>query len=107
MITLLNTSILTTCGQFDYSPADLTEVRRLLSENNDEFVSAIGHESTAQILSDLLGLPVAVNRIQYAQQVGDIAVIFKLRGRAPEGVILSREEVERIGYDFGIITKKA
>lgn len=103
MITLLNTSIITGFGQFDYSPSELSEVKNLLAES--AFQSAIGHQATADILSDLLGRPVPVNRINYAQQPGDVAIVFKLRGRAPEGAILDRAQVEEMGYDFGILRK--
>lgn len=67
--------------------------------------SAIGHASTAEILSDLLGVLVPVARIQYEQQPGEQALVFKLRGRAPEGVILDRSQIEEIGYDFGLLTR--
>jgi hypothetical protein len=71
------------------------------------FQSAIGHQATAEILTELLGVAVPVNRINYVQGVGDVAIVFKLRGRAPEGVILSRSEVEQMGYDFGLLTRVA
>jgi hypothetical protein len=67
--------------------------------------SAIGHQATAEILSDLLGRPVPVNRIQYSQNLGDKAIVFKVKGRVPEGVILKREEVEAMGYEFGILER--
>lgn len=36
-------------------------------------------------------------------QPGDYAVCFKLKGRAPEGVILSEEEIQSIGYELVLI----
>lgn len=63
-------------------------------------VSAIGHEATAQIASAALGRDVPMNRITASMRAGDAAICVKLRERAPEGVILSREEVERIGFDL-------
>jgi hypothetical protein len=72
---------------------------------NRETLSAIGHESTAQILSDLLGIDVPVNRIQFAQQEEQTALVFKLQGRPPEGKILTREEIETIGYKFQILRR--
>lgn len=82
MITLLNTSILTTCGQFNYKPITLENAREIVA-------------------------PLALNRIQYVQNVGEVAIVFKLKGRAPEGVILSRQEVEAMGYEFGLLTRNA
>lgn len=69
------------------------------------FQSAIGHQATAEILSELLSVPVGVNRIEYSQQVGERAIVFKLRGRVPEGCILTRNQIEEIGYDFGLLER--
>ncbi|WP_434576906.1 STIV orfB116 family protein [Thermoanaerobacterium thermosaccharolyticum] len=42
------------------TPLTLDEVKSLLSEG---FVSAVGHQDTANVLSDMLGLDVPCNRI--------------------------------------------
>ena len=41
-----------------------------------------------------------MKRIMYTQEVGDIALCFKLKGRPEEGKILTAEEIETIGYEF-------
>ena len=64
------------------------------------FVSAIGHESTAAYLSELLGLPVPVNRVAVQLGRGDVAVVFQLLSRLPEGKILTKEELAEIRYQF-------
>lgn len=102
MITILNTSILASHGMYNYTPCTTEDARALAAEG---FSSAVGHEATAQIISTVLGINCPMNRIQYKQEHGDKALIFKLRGRAPEGVILTMEEVEAIGYDFGLIER--
>lgn len=102
-ITLLNTSILTDYGTFEFSPIDLESAKNLLRENG--FESAIGHQSTADILSEILQIKVEVNRTEYRQKVDDVALIFKLCSRPPEGKILTGEEIEEIGYDFGILRR--
>jgi STIV B116-like len=102
MVTLLNTSILTAFGAYRYEPLALEEARRLVA---DGFVSAIGHESTARMLSELLGVAVAVRRDDYQQQVGEQAIVFKLKRRTPEGAILTAEEIQAIGYEFGLLTR--
>jgi hypothetical protein len=100
-IVFLNTTILTTNGIFSLETVSLDGLKKFLSANVEiERLSAIGHESAAQIMSELLEEQVAVNRIQYTQDEADIAICFKLKGRAPEGVILSREDIEAIGYEF-------
>ena len=56
-------------------------------------------------MSELLEIEVKANRIEYLQNVDEVALIFKLRSRPPEGKILTREEIEEIGYDFGILRR--
>jgi STIV B116-like len=102
MVTLLNTSVLTSFGSYRYGPLSLAEVRHLIAEG---FTSAVGHPETAEVLSELLNTPVPVNRIEYIQQTGEKAIIFKLKARVPAGVILSRKELEKIGYEFGLLTR--
>lgn len=109
-LTLLNTSILTSFGTYTYEPLTLEEARALVGEFRQEgksIQSAIGHQTTAELLSTLLGIAVAVNRTEYQQTVGDAALIFKLKGRPPEGKVLSREELEEMGYEFGLLQRVA
>ena len=100
---LLNTSILTDYGIFGYTPLTLEDARDIAQRENYE--SAIGHESTAEILTELLGVFVTVNRTNNKQAPGDQAIVFKLRGRPLEGKILSREDIDAIGYDLGLLTR--
>jgi len=100
--TILNTSILTNFGEYSYCPLTLDDVKITIQGG---FNSAIGHEAAAQIISDLLGVDCPVNRIYYKMEVGDLALVFKLNGRPPEGRILSREEIEEIGYSWGILNR--
>jgi hypothetical protein len=102
MITILNTSIITAHGSYDYKSCSLEQAKELIAHG---YQSAIGHESTAAVISTLLGVEVGMNRIQYQQQPGDTALIFKLKGRAPEGAILTVEEIDEIGYEWGILTR--
>jgi len=101
-VTILNTSILTTFGTFNYAPITVNEAKKMI-ENG--FESAVGHQSTCDVLTSLLGVKVPMNRIQYSQNVGDIALVFKLKGRPEEGKVLTAEEIEQIGYEFGSLEK--
>lgn len=103
-ITLLNSSILTSYGTFSFRPLTLAEARQIVADGN-EVQSAIGHASTAAILSDLLDFPIRQARIEYIQKTGEAALIFKLKKRPPEGTVLSRAEIEEIGYEFGLLKK--
>jgi hypothetical protein len=107
-IVFLNTTIITTDGSYNCHEHSLDHVRSILSSNPDMLrLSAVGHDSTAQIMTELFGEAVATNRIQYAQEVGDIAICFKLSGRPVEGAILSREEIEKLGYSLKLLIKTA
>jgi hypothetical protein len=72
------------------APINLGEVKALLKEG---FESAVGHESTAQLLSTLLGVEVPPRRVQIKVGVGDTLVVFQLLVRLGEGQILSEAEV--------------
>lgn len=65
--------------------------------------SAIGHDGAAEAMSLILGTEVKVNRIQAAPQPGDIAISLKLKGRLPEGVILTAQEMEEIGFELYLL----
>jgi hypothetical protein len=107
---LLNTSILTSFGTYVYKPITLEEAQELVKEfqrKGKTIQSAIGHQATAELLSSLLEVAVAANRVEYRQTTKDAALIFKLKGRPPEGKVLSREELEEIGYGFGLLTRES
>lgn len=101
-VTILNTSILTTYGSYTYEQVSLKEAKNLIKNG---FKSAVGHQSTCDVLSTLLEVEVPLNRVMYEHKKGEIALIFKLRQRPEEGKILTAEEIEKIGYDFGVIKK--
>lgn len=102
-LALLNTTIATTDGTYDIKTITLDEAKALVSSN--ELDSAVGHESTAQFMSTLLDANIVMNRQQFAQQEGQDALVFKLKGRAPEGAILTSDEIEKIGYEFKLMTR--
>ena len=78
---------------------DAEKARKVIDcarRDGKEIVSAVGHESTAKILSELLGFEVPVNRIMVKLEEGDEAVIFQLFTRLPEGRVLNRDELEEL-----------
>jgi hypothetical protein len=72
-------------------PLTLEEVKGLLKR--DSFTSAVGHESTAKVISLLTGVDIPVNRVAITMREGDSLVVFQLGIRLQEGQILSEEEV--------------
>ena len=102
-LVILNTSILTTTGRYELQDITLEEAQLLVQDN--EILSAVGHQSTADILTTLLDTEIPMNRIQFAQETGQKALVFKLNGRPEEGKILTQQEIEEIGYKFQMLTK--
>jgi hypothetical protein len=105
----INASVLTTFGKFRFKKLSLKQAKNLIKQFADDdakqIESAIGHTATAEVLTDLLGYKVETNRIEFLQTIEDAALVFKLKKRASEGVVLNREEIEKIGYEFGLLTK--
>jgi hypothetical protein len=99
-IALLNTTIATLPGTYVLQRATVEEATDLLEAEPDGFVSAIGHDSTATALGLLLGIDVPVNRIFFEQAEGQVAICLRVRGRLPEGQILTLERLEEVGYDL-------
>jgi len=71
----------------------LEEVKSLLREG---FVSAVGHASTAEVITLLTGIEVPVNRISISLSPGDRLIVFQLRTRLEEGRVLNEEEVKAL-----------
>lgn len=97
---LLNTSIITTTGT--YKMVDLT----LAQANKDNLLSAIGHNATADVLTKLLGVDVPANRIVFSQDIGQQAIVLKMRGRLPDDVKdLTIDDMHQIGFDLFLLTR--
>ena len=105
---LLNTTVIPCGGDGIWEVATLllASAKGLLARSSPAtvYTSAVGHESTAAIMSELLGVQVPVDRIQVEPKVGDMLLCFKLKERAPEGVILDREEIEALRPEWVLMT---
>ena len=102
-ILILNCAILTAHGTFYYMPITLDKAKVYIKENG--FISAVGHQATAQILTELLEVEIPQNRIQAKQEDGQMAIVFAMNQRIAEGVILDRKEIEQIGYTLNLLEK--
>ncbi|NLI89458.1 MAG: YddF family protein [Epulopiscium sp.] len=100
---IFNGTVATTNGLYRISDISLNEAKLLLHKNG--YVSAVGHESTAEIMSELMEMDIQANRINFIQMVGQKAVVFKLNRRPKEGSILTKEEVEQVGYSFKLMER--
>ncbi|MDF2614539.1 MAG: hypothetical protein K0S71_2325 [Clostridia bacterium] len=102
-IALFNGTIATTNGVYSIKDIDFETAKKYIYEYG--FISAIGHDATAEIMSEIVGITIPRNRIQFYQQIGQLAIVFKLNERPPEGIVLDRKEIERIGYCFKIMER--
>lgn len=102
-IVLFNGPVITTTGLYRISDIELGPAKKLVEAYN--FISAIGHEATAEIMSELLGVSVPNNRIKFEQAVDQLALVFNLNERPLEGVILSKAEINKIGYSLKLIKR--
>jgi hypothetical protein len=80
------------------------EVKEILKREG--FVSGIGHQSTAQILSELLDIPIPFNRIQIKLMPNDILIVFQILTRLEEGKILTKEEISKLPFKFFLIERR-
>lgn len=78
-------------------------VKAKLKEN--QFTSAVGHQSTADIYSKLLGIDIPANRITIKFKKGDlyIAGLFTLPRRLNENEFLSEEELLSLKVNWVLI----
>jgi hypothetical protein len=103
-IAILNGAIITADGEYSCRTISLEECKKLI-QSAPKIISAVGHQATAEIITDLLGTEVTLNRINFHQEAGQQALVFKLSSRPPEGIILSREEIEEFGYQFQLLSR--
>ncbi len=100
---IINSPILTAYGHWQFDgPISKVEAVALLQ---DGFVSAIGHSASADVLSNYLSIEIPVNRIQISMLTGDKALVLRLLSRLPEGKVLDHEELVRIPFELGVLTR--
>jgi len=80
----------------DLRKISLAEARKLVKEL--PFISAVGHEGTAKLLSELLEVDIPCERRTVYMKSGDLGLHFFLKKRLPEGAILTKDELEELPY---------
>lgn len=73
---VLNSAVITSEGLYRYhhmSPEDAAAWCKA-----GEFVSAIGYQETSDVLSELVGVAVPVNRVTIKMEPGDQALVFRV-----------------------------
>ncbi len=77
---------------------DVREVskEKALELLQEPFESCISHQSTAQVLSNMLGREIEMRREPVKLKDGDRALIFQIKVRPTEGQVFTQEEVNKI-----------
>ncbi len=100
-LAILNGSIITSEGDFIFM--EISKEQAVKLTGSMEIDSYVGHQGAADLLSNVLGESIIYRREELEQRIGQMALVFKLKKRAPEGVVLTEKEIEKIGYEFGIL----
>jgi hypothetical protein len=101
-IYLINAPILPNYGCYDFQPLTIEQAKNLLRYG---FVSAIGHDATAKMLTHVLEQEILAHRIQVSLAVDDVAIIFRLQTRLPEGKVLDEVELFAMPFELGLLTR--
>ena len=80
--------------------ASIEEVKKLLNTNG--FVSAVGHADTANVISNILNMDIANNRINVSLNKNDALIVAQVvGGRLSEGATTLPEGVK---IEFKLVT---
>lgn len=100
---VINAPILTDYGLWEFvGPLTISEAKRKLAGG---FVSAIGHDASASVLSKILKISIPVDRIQVKMLAGDEALILRLLQRLPEGKVLDETELQKLDFDLCLLKR--
>ncbi|MDP2361398.1 MAG: DUF1874 domain-containing protein [bacterium] len=101
---LLNSALLTSYGDYNHQgPVSVSKAREWLDQGPVK--SAIGHASTAALLSFLLKRPVERNRVEVAMLPGDEALVLRAGLRLGEGEVLDEQALRNAPYEMSLLRR--
>ena len=68
-------------------------------------MSAVGQEGTARAMTGIIGTEITFNRMPVHMLPGDKAVVLWLLDRPGEGHIYSKEELEKLPCELGLLER--
>ena len=103
MIFIINSPVITSFGSYTYIETSVDEIKEILEK--ESYISAIGHEEIAVLLSRILNIKVMVNRITISQKPGDKLIVIKPKPRLELDRNYSDKDIEEIGFELGILER--
>lgn len=101
----LNSPICTDYGHYDYEKIDATTAKGIIEKYPiEKVISAIGHEGTAQYLSELFGQTIENQRVEVQMKEGDQAIVIKIP-RQKIGTNLDVTTLRTLNPNLGIMTR--
>ena len=104
MLYLMSTTVIPAGADGIWEMASISPESAAALVSAEAFTSAVGHSSSAEAMSAVLGVEVLANRITVDPAPGDSFLCLRLKSRPPEGAILNREEMERIGFSWALLS---
>lgn len=100
---VMNSPVLTAYGYFRFQGILEHEAIEWLEKG--EWESAVGHESTATLMTERLGIPISFRRQTIRMLRGDEALVLRIMSRLPQGTRLTLFEMSRISCEYGLISR--
>ena len=102
---LLNSSVLTSFGQWSYETLTLEQAKILVQRG--EWISAIGHKPTAEFLAKTLEITVEYDRHAIEMVNGDQAIVFRFNfdKRLEQWQEISVEKLRALSWQLGLLKR--
>ncbi len=102
MIYVLNAPVITSYGFYRFTFIEPDDAKEILSAG---FTSAVGHESTAKLMSQMIGVNIPFNRITIHMKAGDKAIALWLLDRPGEAQVYSMEDLAAVNCELGLLER--
>jgi len=86
---------------------NLETAKNIVKDARGNYLSIIGHEATAILLSNLLDVEISINRANYIFNPNDLLLVFTIPFRLPEGRTLTYEEIKKVKDTLNIFVVEA